>query len=112
MFGGLITKAGLILYGLPVLQSIIAAGIYDYLKAECILPSDTLSLSFDDSVKEALCRAIKRYKKVDTDQAEKQSQEEIRYYLKVLKDDIVNLEPVERKTYIEKNLYKYFKEEV
>lgn len=112
MLGGLITWAGFKLYGLPIIQSVIASGIFEYLKDECILPSDKLTLSFDESVQEALCRAIKLYKNVDSEAAEKDSKQEIRYYLKVLKDELINLEPVERKTYIEKNLYRYFKEEV
>ena len=108
----LITKAFFTLYALPVLQGVIASGIYEYLKEECTLLHDKLSLSFDESVTEALCRAIKRYKDIDSDKAEALSHDKIRFYLRVLKDDIIGLEPVDRKKYINNNLYKLFKEEV
>ena len=57
MFFGLITIASFTHFALPVLQSVIASGIYEYLKDECLLKTDKLSISFDDSITEALCRA-------------------------------------------------------
>ena len=109
---GLISITSFKLLILPVLQSVIASGIYEYLKEECLMPNDKLSLSFEKCVTEALCRAIQRYKNFDKDKADALSHDEIKYYLRVLKDELVNLEPVDRKTYIDKNLYKFFKEEV
>ena len=90
---------------LPVIQSLIASGIYEYLKDECLLPSDSLSLTFDNSVKEALCRAVKKYKAIDRDDAEIFADSEFSYYFRVLKDDLLNLEPINRKIYIYQNLY-------
>jgi tetratricopeptide (TPR) repeat protein len=112
MFGGLLTIASLKLFALPIIQNVIASGIYEYLKTECLLPSDTLSLTFDNSVKEALCRAVKKSKKIDRDDAEIFADSEFRFYFKVLKDDLINLEPIDRKTYINQNLYKTFVDEV
>ena len=112
MFGGLLTIASLKLFALPIIQNVIASGIYEYLKTECLLPSDTLSLTFDNSVKEALCRAVKKNKKIDRNDAEIFTDSEFRFYFRVLKDDLINLEPIDRKTYINHNLYKTFVDEV
>ncbi len=112
MFGGFITIMGLKWITLPVIQSLIASGIYEYLKDECLLPSDSLSLTFDNSVKEALCRAVKKYKAIDRDDAEIFADSEFSYYFRVLKDDLLNLEPINRKKYIDQNLYKTFVDEV
>ena len=107
------TIAGFKLVILPVLQSIVASLFYDVAKNGIFAKEVDVSLSFDESLKDAFCRAVVKVRNDDDCNLKtKYTQDEFKYYQKVIKDELIGLEPTERNIYVEKTLYKAFKEEV
>ncbi len=98
---------------LPILQNIVASAAYDKVKNIMYADDDSDNDAFRKVMREAFVSAIKKTKKDANDvQIEKTEREEFRYYQKVIKDEIIRLEPPERKRYVNKELYEAFKNEV
>lgn len=101
------------IWGLPILQSMIATAISN--EALKFLDSDDGSDNdaFRKVMREAFVDAVKNVKgRIDDNTQKNYATNEFRYYLKVLIDDLVKLEPVDKKKYIEQDLYAAFKTEV
>lgn len=98
---------------LPILQNILASATYDKVKNIMYADDDSDNDAFRKVMREAFVSAVKKTKKDANDvQIEKTEREEFRYYQKVIKDEIIRLEPPERKRYVNKELYEAFKNEV
>lgn len=101
----------LLFFGSSIVQSIIASWIYDVSKG-AFGKGENLSPSFDESLQEAMCRAVDKTIKGNDSIKERYTKENLRYYKETLYEELVKLKPVERKTYINKDLYKAFTSEV
>ena len=98
---------------LPILQNIVASAAYDKVKNIMYADDDSDNDAFRKVMREAFVSAVKKTKKDANDvQIEKTEREEFRYYQKVIIDEIVLLEPTDKKKYINQDLYIAFKNEV
>ena len=98
---------------LPILQSVLAAAAYEEIKNVMYADDGSDNDAFRKVMREAFVDAVKKVRKDANDaQIEKAEQEEFRYYQKVIIDEIVHLEPTDRKKYINQELYTAFKYEV
>ena len=102
-----------IVWGLPVLQSLVASGISHMALKDLYSDDGSDNDAFREIMREAFTDAVKNTRKEDCDATQKIIvANEFRYYRKVLIDDLVKFEPVDRKKYIEQELYAAFKAEV
>jgi len=98
---------------LPILQNIVASAAYDKVKNIMYADDDSDNDAFRKVMREAFVDAVKKTKKDANDvQIKKTEREEFRYYQKVIIDEIVLLEPTDKKKYINQDLYIAFKNEV
>ena len=98
---------------LPILQSIVAAAAYDKVKNIMYADDGSDNDAFRKVMREAFVDAVKKTRKDANDvQIEKTEREEFRYYQKVIIDEIVHLEPTDKKKYINQDLYTAFKYEI
>ena len=101
------------IWGLPVLQSLVATGISEVALRNLYADDGSDNDAFRKIMREAFVDAVKRVRKDASDKMQKKyAVDEFRYYQKALIDELVKMEPVDRKTYIEKDLHQTFKEEV
>ena len=98
---------------LPILQSIVASAAYDKVKNIMCADDGSDNDAFRKVMREAFTDAVKKVRRDSSDATQKKTvADEFRYYLRVLIDDLVKLEPSARKKYIENDLYDAFREEV
>ena len=98
---------------LSILQSILASAAYNNVKNIMYADDGSDNDAFRKVMREAFVAAVKKTKKDANDfQIEKTEREEFRYYQKVIIDEIVHLEPTDKKKYINQDLYIAFKDEV
>lgn len=102
-----------VVWGLPVLQSLVATGISHVALADLYSDDGSDNDEFRKIMREAFTNAVKKVRKDSSDATQKKTiVNEFRFYQKVLIDDLVKLEPTDRKKYIEQTLYSAFKSEV
>lgn len=102
-----------VVWGLPVLQSLVATGISQVALADLYSDDGSDNDEFRKIMREAFTNAVKKVRKESSDAAQKNTiVNEFRFYQKVLIDDLVKLEPTDRKKYIEQELYSAFKSEL
>lgn len=100
-------------WGLPVLQSLVATGISQVALLDMYSDDGSENDDFRRIMREAFTDAVKRVRKDSNDTQQKATiANEFKYYQKVLIDELIKMEPTDRKKYIEQELYTTFKEEV
>lgn len=100
-------------WGLPVLQSLVATGISQVALSDMYSDDGSENDDFRRIMREAFADAVKKVRKDTNDAQQKVTiTNEFRYYQKVLIDELIKMEPTDRKRYIEHELYTAFKEEV
>lgn len=103
----------LMTWGLSVLKNIITTGISQAVQSDLYSDDGSDNDAFRKIMREAFVEAVKKVKKEGNDTLQNNYiQNEFRHYRKVLLDDLVKLESVERKKYIEQDLYAAFKAEI
>ena len=102
-----------IVWGLPVLQSLVATGISHIALKDLYSDDGSDNDAFRKIMREAFADAVRKVRKDSSDAIQKNTvSNEFRYYQKVLIDDLVKFEPIDRKKFIEQDLYVAFKAEV
>lgn len=100
-------------WGLPVLQSLVATGISQVALSDMYSDDGSDNDVFRRIMREAFTDAVKKVRKDSNDAQQKATiTNEYRYYQKVLIDELIKMEPADRKKYIEQDLYTAFKEEI
>ena len=100
-------------WGLPVLQSLVATGIGQVALADLYSDDGSENDAFRKIMREAFTDAVKKGRKDANETSQSNTiTNEFKYYQKVLIDELINLEPADRKKYIEQKLYETFKAEV
>lgn len=110
-FSSLLTWQVFKTWMLPIIQSIVASWTYDVMNNCLSSQNEKTSITLDDSLHQAMCRAVERVVSGNDVAKAKYSSEEIRYYKKVLYDELIKLEPADRKKYVSKEIYEAFREE-
>ena len=101
------------IWGLPVLQSLVATGISQVALDDLYSDDGSDNDAFRKIMREAFADAVKKVRKDNNDAANgNTTKNEFRFYQKVLIEELINLEPADRKKYIELKLYEVFKAEV
>lgn len=105
----ILTSTFLKTFLLPVMQSIIASWLYEQGQKVFSGDKEAYTVSFDESIEDALSRAIKRTswlsKSLDI-------HSESKYYKKALLSHLAEMEPEDRLKYVNKDLLKSFREEL
>ena len=100
-------------WGLPVLKSLVATGIGQVALADLYSDDGSENDAFRKIMREAFADAIKEVRKDANETSQSNTiTNEFKYYQRVLIDELINLEPADRKKYIEQKLYEAFKAEV
>ena len=100
-------------WGLPVLQSLVATGISQVAMADLYSDDGSENDAFRKIMREAFTDAVKKVRKDANDISQTNTiKNEFKYYQKVLIEELIKLEPIDRKKYIEQDLYLAFKSEV
>ena len=96
-------------YLLPVMQSIIASWLYE--KGQKIFSGskNVDTVSFDESIEEALSRAIKKTSWLSENM---DIHSESKYYKMALLSHLADMEPEDRLRYVNKDLFESFREEL
>lgn len=96
-----------------MLKSLVATGISQVVLKNLYADDGSDNDAFRKIMREAFSNAVKKVRKFSTDsQQQNYVTNEFRFYQRVLIDELVKMEPVDRKKYIENTLYDAFKAEV
>ena len=99
--------------GLAILKALVTKGVGRVLEKDLFTDDGTDSDVFRGIMREAFVDAVKKVRKDLPDATQKKYEtDEFRYYQKALLDELCKLDSVERKTFIEKDLYIAFKNEL
>lgn len=101
------------IYILPILLNIIASASYDGIKNLMSEVDNSDNDLFRKEMRKAFVKAVKKVRKeTNKPKLAEDEESEFKYYQKVILDDIVKLEPTEKKKYINQQLYSAFKDEL
>lgn len=85
-------------WGLPVLQSLVATGISQVALLDMYSDDGSENDDFRRIMREAFTDAVKRVRKDSNDTQQKATiANEFKYYQKVLIDELIKMEPTDRK---------------